>query len=135
LRETDSRRLPGFVKEVGYQPVGHLMPGAGSNFESRSHDWAAALPRASLLNVPLAPINHWNLGLAGEYAGQLRRCAEFLKDASMPNHHPSRSWRGCAMCKPHKRRGAGRAVKDPVAVVRKLGKRKRLSRRYLGDAT
>ncbi|MDT5114246.1 MAG: hypothetical protein QOE20_6136, partial [Mycobacterium sp.] len=24
--------------------------------------------------------------------------------------------------------------KDPVAVVRKLGKRKRLSRRYLGDA-
>jgi hypothetical protein len=39
------------------------------------------------------------------------------------------------MCKPHKRKGAGRAVKDPVAVVRKLGKRTRLSRRYLGDAT
>ena len=47
----------------------------------------------------------------------------------MPNHHPSRSWRGCAMCKMHKRRGAGRAVKDPIAVVRKLGKRRRLSRR------
>ena len=51
----------------------------------------------------------------------------------MPNHHPSRSWRGCAMCKMHKRRGAGRAVKDPVAVVRKLSKRRRLSRRELGD--
>jgi hypothetical protein len=50
----------------------------------------------------------------------------------MPSHHPSRSWRGCAMCKPYKRRGAGRAVKDPIAVARKLGKRKRLSRRDLG---
>lgn len=37
------------------------------------------------------------------------------------------------MCKMHKRRGAGRAVKDPIAVVRKLGKRRRLSRRELGD--
>lgn len=36
------------------------------------------------------------------------------------------------MCKPHKRRGAGRAVRDPVAVARKLGKRRRLTRRYLG---
>jgi hypothetical protein len=38
------------------------------------------------------------------------------------------------MCKPHKRRGAGRAVKDPIAVPRKLGKRKRkrLTRRDLG---
>lgn len=26
----------------------------------------------------------------------------------MPNHHSSRSWRGCVMCKPHKRRLAGR---------------------------
>jgi hypothetical protein len=50
----------------------------------------------------------------------------------MPSHHPSRSWRGCAMCKPHKRRGVGRAVKDPIAVPRKLGKRKRLTRRDLG---
>jgi hypothetical protein len=36
------------------------------------------------------------------------------------------------MCKPHKRRGASRAVKDPIAVVRKLGKRKRLTRRDFG---
>ncbi|AVM01869.1 hypothetical protein C6V83_17990 [Gordonia iterans] len=30
------------------------------------------------------------------------------------------------MCKPHKRRGQGRAQRDPVAVQRQLG----LSRRY-----
>jgi hypothetical protein len=32
----------------------------------------------------------------------------------------------------HKRRGVGRAVKDPLAVARKLGKRKRLRRSDLG---
>jgi hypothetical protein len=37
------------------------------------------------------------------------------------------------MCKPHKRRGAGRAAKDPAAVRRKLGKSRRLNRRYLGS--
>jgi hypothetical protein len=36
------------------------------------------------------------------------------------------------MCKPHKRRGTGRAVKEPVAVLRKLGKNRRISRRDLG---
>lgn len=51
----------------------------------------------------------------------------------MSQHHPGRSWRGCAMCKPHKRRGAGRAAKEPVAVLRKLGKRRRLARGELGQ--
>lgn len=37
----------------------------------------------------------------------------------MPSHHPSRSWRGCAMCKPHKRRGHGRATKE--AALRRSG--------------
>ena len=46
----------------------------------------------------------------------------------MPNHHPSRSWRGCVMCKPHKRRGAGCRTKDPVAVQRRLGVTRRHSR-------
>jgi len=46
----------------------------------------------------------------------------------MPNHHPSRSWRGCAMCKPHKRRGAGRSTKDPVAVKRRIGYTRRYGR-------
>ena len=50
----------------------------------------------------------------------------------MPNHHPSRSWRGCVMCKPHKRRGAGRRTKDPVAVQRRLGVTRRYSRNTLG---
>ena len=50
----------------------------------------------------------------------------------MANHHPSRSWRGCALCKPHKRRGAGRATKDPVATRRRLGRSRRYSRRSLG---
>lgn len=50
----------------------------------------------------------------------------------MPNHHPSRSWRGCAMCKPHKRRGAGRAAKDPVAARRRLGFVRRYSGRSIG---
>lgn len=33
----------------------------------------------------------------------------------MPNRHPSRFWRGYAMRKPHKLRGAGGGAKDPVA--------------------
>ncbi|MBF9523055.1 MULTISPECIES: hypothetical protein [Mycobacteroides] len=51
----------------------------------------------------------------------------------MSGNHPSRSWRGCAMCKPHKRRGAGRAAKEPTAVLRKLGKKRRLTRHDLGS--
>jgi hypothetical protein len=47
----------------------------------------------------------------------------------MPNHHPSRSWRGCAMCKPRKRRGNGRAAKDPIAAKRRIGFNRRYSRR------
>jgi hypothetical protein len=82
----------------------------------------------------LAPISRWKVS-PGRVRWPTSPLCGVLKGTSMPNHHPSRSWRGCAMCKPHKRKGAGRAVKDPVAVVRKLGKRKRLSRRYLGDAT
>lgn len=46
--------------------------------------------------------------------------------------HPSRSWRGCAMCKPHKRRGAGRATKEPVAVLRKIGEQRRVRRGDFG---
>ena len=36
------------------------------------------------------------------------------------------------MCKPQKRRGAGRAAKEPVAVLRKIGKRRRVRRGDLG---
>ncbi|MCZ9308824.1 hypothetical protein ACUY3K_06775 [Corynebacterium uberis] len=51
----------------------------------------------------------------------------------MPNHHPSRSWRGCALCKPHKRRGTGRAGRDPFAVRRQLGAARRYARHDLAD--
>ncbi|WP_053194575.1 hypothetical protein [Mycolicibacterium goodii] len=33
------------------------------------------------------------------------------------------------MCKPHKRRGRGRAAKDPAAVRRRIGLKRRYSRR------
>ncbi|PJJ58580.1 hypothetical protein CLV56_2832 [Mumia flava] len=51
----------------------------------------------------------------------------------MTSAHPSRSWRGCAMCKPQKRRGQGRRQRDPIAVQRKLGKRRRYTRTDVGD--
>ena len=51
----------------------------------------------------------------------------------MSAQHPSRSWRGCAICKPHKRRGQGRSNREPVAVLRALGKRRRVRRGDLGD--
>lgn len=50
----------------------------------------------------------------------------------MSAQHPSRSWRGCAMCTPHKRRGAGRGAREPVAVLRMIGKRRRVTRGDLG---
>lgn len=52
----------------------------------------------------------------------------------MPNHHPSRSWRGCPQCKTYKRRGAGRPVKDPAAVKRQLGTTRRYNRHDPGHA-
>jgi len=32
----------------------------------------------------------------------------------MPNRHPSRSWRGCAMCKPDERQRAGCAAPPEI---------------------
>jgi hypothetical protein len=49
-------------------------------------------------------------------------------------HSPHRRWRGCRVCDTHKIRGAGRAHKDPFPLIRKLGKRRRLTRHDLGDA-
>jgi len=48
-------------------------------------------------------------------------------------HSPHRQHKGCQLCKPHKNRRNGRAVRDPWPVLRKLGKRRRISRRDLGD--
>lgn len=51
----------------------------------------------------------------------------------MSHMHPSRTWRGCANCKPHKRRGQGRGHRDPVNVQRKLGVKRRYNRHFLGS--
>ena len=48
-------------------------------------------------------------------------------------HSPHRNWKGCPVCKPWKDNRLGRAYREPWAVLRKLGKRRRLGRNYLGD--
>ncbi len=45
----------------------------------------------------------------------------------------SRTCKGCALCKPHKRRGQGIATRTPVGVLRKLGKKRRLNRHGTGS--
>jgi hypothetical protein len=49
------------------------------------------------------------------------------------SHSPHKNWKGCAMCKPHKIRGHGRAQREPWAVLKKIGKRRRVSRGDIGD--
>lgn len=48
-------------------------------------------------------------------------------------HSPHRRRKGCGLCRPHQIRGAGRAARDPWPVLRKTGKKRRLSRGDLGD--
>lgn len=49
-------------------------------------------------------------------------------------HSPHRQHKGCQLCKPHKNRRNGRAVREPWTVLRKTGKRRRVRRRDIGDA-
>lgn len=49
-------------------------------------------------------------------------------------HSPHKTWKGCAMCKPHKRRGTGRSVREPWPVLRALGKRRRVRRGEVSEA-
>jgi hypothetical protein len=49
-------------------------------------------------------------------------------------HSPHRQHKGCQYCKPHQDRRQGRAVREPWAVLRHLGKKRRLRRGELGDA-
>ena len=49
-------------------------------------------------------------------------------------HSPHRRWKGCPLCKDHKFRDHGQAVRKPIAELRKIGKRKRVGRHDLGDA-
>lgn len=48
-------------------------------------------------------------------------------------HSSHRRWKGCPVCKSHKHSGNGRAVREPWAVLRKLGKKRRVTRGDLSD--
>jgi len=49
-------------------------------------------------------------------------------------HSPHRQHKGCQFCKPHKDRRQGRAVREPWAVLRQIGKKRRVSRGDLADS-
>jgi hypothetical protein len=48
-------------------------------------------------------------------------------------HSPHRRWKGCPVCKPVKFKDAGRAVREPWPVLKKIGKKRRVRRGDLGD--
>lgn len=47
---------------------------------------------------------------------------------------PHKPYKGCPLCSWHKDDRHGRAVREPRAVLRKVGKKRRVRRRDLGDA-
>lgn len=49
-------------------------------------------------------------------------------------HSTHRRWKGCQLCKPQKFRDLGQAKRKPVGELRRIGKRRRVSRHDLGDA-
>lgn len=52
----------------------------------------------------------------------------------MAKQSPHKRWKGHdMMCNPHKLKGVGRAEKTPWRDRRKIGKKRRLSRRDIGD--
>ncbi len=48
-------------------------------------------------------------------------------------HSPHRRWKGCPMCKDYKFRDLGQARRKPIGELRKIGKKRRVSRGDLGD--
>lgn len=48
-------------------------------------------------------------------------------------HSPHRQWKGCQLCQPHKDRRLGRAQRDPWAVRRQLGTKRRAPRHDVPD--
>jgi hypothetical protein len=50
----------------------------------------------------------------------------------MAKQSPHKQWKGCRLCKPHKHRGNGQAVRKPANELRYLGKSRRVSRHDLG---
>lgn len=45
----------------------------------------------------------------------------------------NRRWKGCPLCKDHKHAGHGDAVRMPFNALRKLGKKRRVSRKDTSD--
>lgn len=48
-------------------------------------------------------------------------------------HSPHRQYSGCQLCKMHKNRRNGQAVRQPWAVLRQLGKKRRIGRHEVID--
>lgn len=46
-------------------------------------------------------------------------------------HSSHRRWRGCPLCKDHKFKDHGRAVREPWPVLRKLGTKRRVKRNQI----
>ena len=46
---------------------------------------------------------------------------------------PHRRWKGCQLCKGYKFRDAGQSRRQPSSTLRKVGKRRRVTRHDLGD--
>jgi hypothetical protein len=57
-----------------------------------------------------------------------------LKDGRQMARTSNRRWKGCMLCKPWKHAGCGAAERKPTAELRRIGKRRRVSRHDLGDA-
>ncbi|MBO2461561.1 hypothetical protein [Actinomadura violacea] len=51
----------------------------------------------------------------------------------MTSHSPHRRWKGCPICKDHKDDRHGDAVRMPWPVLKKMGRRRRVARRYVPD--
>jgi hypothetical protein len=49
------------------------------------------------------------------------------------SHSTHRRWKGCQLCKPYKFRDDGHARRQPIPVLRAVGKRRRVTRHDLGD--
>lgn len=46
----------------------------------------------------------------------------------------TRRWKGCQLCKPHKHAGYGDAARKSWQELRRIGRRRRVTRHDLGDA-
>lgn len=50
----------------------------------------------------------------------------------MTKQSPHKSWKGCALCKPHKNKLASYANRTKFTYLRKLGAKSRVSRKTVG---